>query len=54
MNMSRIACEKLVSHSVRAEGVFPRTKFIAQFVYESGLVVEHNGDTWTIITDPKL
>jgi hypothetical protein len=53
MNLSRIANEKLASHSIRSEGSFPRTKFIAQFVYESGLVVEMDGDNWTVILDPK-
>lgn len=53
MKLDRIANETLVSHAVRSEGSFPRTKFIAVFQYESGLVVEHDGDNWTVVHDPK-
>lgn len=53
MKLDRIANETLVSHSVRSEGSFPRTKFIAVFQYESGLVVEHNGIDWAVVVDPK-
>ena len=53
MKLDRIANETLVSHSVRSEGSFPRTKFIVVFTYESGLIVEHNGMDWTCVHDPK-
>ena len=40
---------QLLSHSIRSEGSFPKTKYIAVFVYPN-CVREYDGERWTVIS----
>jgi len=52
MSLSAIPTSRnLISHSIRKEGAFPKTKFISVFVYPD-CVREYDGMSWKVIPNP--
>jgi hypothetical protein len=37
--------------SMLTSGVFPKITHIAQFIYYSGLIVNYDGDKWTVMRE---
>lgn len=51
---SRMAGSKLKCTNQLTAGSFPKTIFIAQFVYENGLVVNFDGERWSVVKDEDV